>query len=57
MMETWLNGKKISMLSLAAWGKEAAVGQPYTYLGQAYTVTAVSKDPKTQFIKLTQGPA
>lgn len=57
MIEIWLNGKKVSMLSLAAWGKEPAVGQPYTYLGQAYTVTAVAKDPKTQLIKLTLGAA
>jgi hypothetical protein len=27
MIEIWLNDKKVSMLTLAAWGKDPAVGQ------------------------------
>ncbi|MFN3593720.1 MAG: hypothetical protein ACK4TK_03430 [Thiobacillaceae bacterium] len=57
MIEIWLNGKKVSMLSLAAWGKEPTVGQTYTHLGQTYKVTAIARDLKTQFIKLTLGAA
>lgn len=55
MIEIWLNGKKVSMLTLAAWGKDPAVGQQYTYLGHTYTVTEVAKDPKTKFLKITLG--
>lgn len=55
MIEIWLNGKKVSMLTLAAWGKDPAVGQTYTHLGQTYAVTGVVKDPKSKFLKVTLG--
>ena len=52
MIEIWLNDKKVSMLTLAAWGKDPAVGQSYAYLGQTYAVTGVTQDPKTEFFKV-----
>lgn len=55
LIEIWLNGKKVSMLTQAAWGKEPAAGQKYTYLGHTYTVTEVTKDPKTKFLKVILG--
>jgi hypothetical protein len=52
MVEIWLNGTRLSMLMLAAWGKDPEVGQPYTHLGKNYTVSKVSIDPKTKNHKI-----
>lgn len=57
MIEIWLNGSRLSMLMLAAWGKDPEVGQPYTHLGRNYTVSKVSTDPKTKNIKVELAPA
>lgn len=52
MVEIWLNGTRLSMLMLTAWGKEPEVGQPYTHLGRDYTVAKVSTDPRTKNYKV-----
>ncbi len=52
MIEICLNGTRLSMLMLAAWGKDPEVGQPYTHLGKNYTVSKVSIDPKTKNHKI-----
>lgn len=53
MIEIWLNGKKVSMLTVDAWGKKPEAGQDYTHLGTVYKVTRVDIDPKTKFYKVT----